>query len=317
MLLGVFAAVAIVMAVQKMEENAGVAETWEAADGTIHTNLRYGDKERNLFDLYLPAGIERHDSAGVMLFIHGGGWISGDKQDMAYACKRYAKRGYATATMNYTLIDSLRRGNIPQMLREIEACVGQLKTELEQRGITPSRMAVGGVSAGGHLAMLYAYKCAAQSPIPVAFVAQRVGPANLSLMFNMTEENIEKAYADRQAGHPTKEWQELDNLIYNACELEMKPEWYNKQSIDSLLLTASPVHYLQKNSVPGVFAYGEKDWLVPFAHAGQLSAVCDSLGVTYVCICFPNSGHALEADPELHKQFTECIEEYARKNFGY
>ena len=296
---------------QQAEKAAGVYEPWSRSDGTVLADLRYGDGARNVFDLYLPAGIGQRDSVAVMLFVHGGGWIAGDKKDVAYACKRYAKRGYATAALNYTLLDSTRQGNLPRMLREMQACAGQVRQELEQRGVRPARMALGGVSAGGHLAMLYAWKCARCSPIPVAFVAQQVGPSDLSLMFPVTPEDFRRAEAD------SLKHKEIENLVFNVCGEEMRPEWRNPRSVDSLLRSVSPVYCLDSCSVPGVFAYGEKDWLVPVGHAQRLEAACDSFGIDYHSFRFPHSDHLLAFDPGQQQAFSLCVQSYARRYFGY
>ena len=74
--------------------------------GEINDGKDYDKNERNIYDLYIPYSTEfttdKHN--GVILFIHGGSWTSGDKADMEYLAKRYAKQGYITATMSYTLL---------------------------------------------------------------------------------------------------------------------------------------------------------------------------------------------------------------------
>ncbi|MBP5759905.1 MAG: hypothetical protein J6W90_00815, partial [Verrucomicrobia bacterium] len=99
---------------------------WEKTDGTICKSIPYGTKKKERFDLYLPATLDTNKTHAVMLFIHGGAWIVGQRTDMDYVCKRYAKEGYITATMSYTLLKHLTRPtpgvNLTTMLDEIEAC---------------------------------------------------------------------------------------------------------------------------------------------------------------------------------------------------
>lgn len=65
-------------------------EEWKDSDGTIYTNLSYGNGT-NTFDLYIPNGIDILKKQPVMLFLHGGSWESGSKADMDYFCKFFTK----------------------------------------------------------------------------------------------------------------------------------------------------------------------------------------------------------------------------------
>lgn len=94
---------ASVLLIRQFAKDTGNYEAWSENDGIVFTNLRYGTAERNVFDLYIPFHKEKHDSVGVMLFIHGGAWMGGEKEDMSYACRRYTKQGYITATITIHL----------------------------------------------------------------------------------------------------------------------------------------------------------------------------------------------------------------------
>ena len=45
-------------------------QEWNETDGTVLANLSYGTAERNKFDLYLPAGIDKKRDNGIILFVH-------------------------------------------------------------------------------------------------------------------------------------------------------------------------------------------------------------------------------------------------------
>lgn len=64
-------------------------------------------------------------------------------------------------------------------LDEITACIGSLKKTLSGQGYKTPKIALAGFSAGGHLALLYSYSRAAESPIPIAFVFEKVGPTDI------------------------------------------------------------------------------------------------------------------------------------------
>ena len=63
--------------------------------GEINGGKDYEKNERNIYDLYIPYSTEftKNKHNGIILFIHGGSWTSGDKGDMEYLTRRYAKYG--------------------------------------------------------------------------------------------------------------------------------------------------------------------------------------------------------------------------------
>ena len=82
----------------------GVTPKYEA-----FSNIAYGAGERNVIDIYVPAEAYEKEANGCILFIHGGSWSSGSKDEMMGECVALANEGYITATMNYTLINDENR----------------------------------------------------------------------------------------------------------------------------------------------------------------------------------------------------------------
>jgi acetyl esterase/lipase len=94
-------------------------------------------------DLYTPRKAARKTA---VLFIHGGGFTSGSKADMAGYAKIYAQGGFVTATMDYRLAPQFPA---PAALLDVNAAVDWLRA----RDGT-SRVVVVGYSAGGTLALM-------------------------------------------------------------------------------------------------------------------------------------------------------------------
>ena len=128
---------------------------------------------------------------------------------MSYLARRYAKYDYITATMSYTLlINNFTNYNIYRILDEITACIQSIKEELKSRNfdINKLEIALGGTSAGGHIALLYSYSMKNSSPIPIKFIIDIVGPISLEPKFwykvsdmnnpldNINPETIEEAF---------------------------------------------------------------------------------------------------------------------------
>ena len=121
--------------------------------GNVNDGKDYQKNERNVYDLYVPySSLKRKDKYnGIILFVHGGAWILGQKGDIEYLASRYAKYGYITATLNYTLlINKYKEHNIFRILDEITACINSIKLKLKEEGFDENKLelAIGGISAG-------------------------------------------------------------------------------------------------------------------------------------------------------------------------
>jgi acetyl esterase/lipase len=100
-----------------------------------------------LLDLHLP----QSDAAPpVIVFIHGGGWQTGDKVSSFHG-EPLVEHGYAVASVGYRLSGEARW---PAQIHDCKAAVRFLRANAERWGADASRMGAWGVSAGGHLAAL-------------------------------------------------------------------------------------------------------------------------------------------------------------------
>ena len=164
----------------------------------------------NNYDLYVPSEsvTPRDQKHVVILFIHGGAWVSGVKTDVNPYIHEFANRGYITATIKYTLLrremDDPSR-SIFRNLDEIDACIKSIKKVLGELGFdtSKSQLVIGGASSGAHLSMLYSYSRGKESPIPIKFVVDAVGPVNIKedcwKAFTSASESVLDAGLDKTA----------------------------------------------------------------------------------------------------------------------
>ncbi|MBR5753661.1 MAG: alpha/beta hydrolase, partial [Clostridia bacterium] len=170
---------------------AGISETWSEEDGQCIENISYGKRGRNVYDLYVPKGLDKSKSQGAILFIHGGAWTQGSKSNMSAIARTFAKKGYITATMSYDLLPdssgvakvlgsdvvshgqgSKANATIYDILGDVKKCIRSMKQETKALGYNVNSLALSGVSAGSHISLLFAYGKADKSAIPIkcAFV---------------------------------------------------------------------------------------------------------------------------------------------------
>lgn len=112
-------------------------------------------------DVYVPEGIA--SPKPLIMFIHGGAFYIGDKQEPAYVdfCTHFAQMGYVTASINYRLGFHIGKGEIERAqyaaLQDAHAAMRYLVSKAEEIGIDPDRLYVAGSSAGSITALGLAF----------------------------------------------------------------------------------------------------------------------------------------------------------------
>lgn len=295
------------------EENNG-NDTEEITTETIalyqgehfFADLSYGVNERNTYDLYLPQNMKLGESQGFILMIHGGSWVRGKKESMSVYCEELCEAGFITATMNYTLCTNDGNATVETMLDEISACILAIKRKTNELGLSVDNMAISGASAGGHLALLYAYRRAEVAAIPVRFVFQEVAPIDFKMqswglgMSDTTTFSDQSKYLE-YLNMLTGENYTIDDLVDN--------------NMDANVIALSPCTYMDDNSIPTIMAYGGLDATIGSIHPEILLNKLDEFGIPYEYILFENSGHALDKDPDKMKELYQTVKDYSERYF--
>ena len=117
----------------------------------VYKDLAYGtDSPAQKLDLYLP--LQGETPYPIVVAIHGGGFISGDKSDGQITPVLEAlKRGYAVVGVNYRLS---QEAHFPAAINDVKAAIRWLRAHAREYQLDGSRVALWGDSAGGNLAAL-------------------------------------------------------------------------------------------------------------------------------------------------------------------
>lgn len=114
-----------------------------------------GDKGgRNRLDLHLPAGARAGERRPVLLQVHGGAWIIGDKREQGRPLMSHlAARGWICAATNYRLSPA---ATMPDQIVDVKRAIAWLRANVADYGGDPDFICITGGSAGGHLSSLAA-----------------------------------------------------------------------------------------------------------------------------------------------------------------
>lgn len=266
---------------------------WDDSVGRIYKDLPYDEGKYHKYDLYVPANRSRK-AYGLFVYIHGGGFTGGDKEGDAPTLKHYAARGYVAAGINYTVQPGAKYYSIYQMSQEIKKGVKAVYVKAEELGYHLDQMVVAGGSAGSMLAMIYAYRDAVESPIPVKGCIQAcgptcVGPVEYGVCDDFTTDEKVKAAAEY-----------VSTMTGDAVTPEMIRSGEYMQSMRKV----SPSLLVDRNTAPTLFAHGKCDKIVPYTQAEYLLEALQKHHVAYDFMEFPKSGHRLQWE---HKRYIDFL----------
>lgn len=238
------------------------------ADVVETTGIEYGraGDRALLLDLYKPRKQASNQLPGL-LFLHGGAWRKGKREDYRVYTTWFASRGFVVATASYRLQQVAK---FPAALDDCKAAVRWMRANAPKLGIDPERIAVLGGSAGGHLAMMVGYTAdnpefEGGSGTPgisshVAAVVNFYGPTDLTTPFAQAASGVWDFLGKKYPEDP------------------------------ALWRRASPLYQLRAGAPPTLVFHGTIDDIVPIDQGDALVAKLRELGV-------PHEYHRLDGWP--------------------
>jgi len=228
---------------------------------TIH-DVSYGKDTAQMMDIYLPANRSVNSTKSIVL-IHGGGWNSGSKKDFVAYIDSFKNRmpDYAIFNVNYRLVNGSNL--FPTQEQDIKAAIDFIVTNSAEYHVNKNKLVLLGVSAGGHLALLQAYKY--NSP-KVAAIVDFFGPTDLMAMFQ-------------------KPWNP-----YVPFVLQMITGTTPNQN-STLYKQSSPINFINPRSAPTLILHGGNDKIVNVSQSKTLKDKLDKAGVKNELIIYPGKSH--------------------------
>ncbi|HVC97390.1 MAG TPA: alpha/beta hydrolase [Pirellulales bacterium] len=242
-----------------------------------------GAGEDLTLDLALPKGT--HAAAPGLVFIHGGGWQSGNKDDFAAQAKEAAAAGYLAVSINYRLAP---KHLFPAQVEDCKCAVRWMRAHAAELKLDRDRIGAFGWSSGGHLALLLGVTDTSDGlegdggsndqSSKVQAVVSYVGATHLIGDFSTESVNILKNFL----GGPMDENREL-------------------------YLQASPIKYVNAGDPPMLLFAGTNDPLVQYDQAFQMATALSDAGVPGRVEFLLGAGHVF-SPLEMKRTMLEAME---------
>ncbi|MBS0211535.1 MAG: alpha/beta hydrolase [Planctomycetes bacterium] len=125
------------------------------ATGAEPKTFSYGQDSKQSLNVYVPAKAPASGSLPVLVWVHGGGWRNGDKDNRSgkALCQAWADQGTVAVGLDYRLTPAVKH---PAHVEDVAAGVAWVHTNIATHGGDPRRVFLLGHSAGAHLVALVA-----------------------------------------------------------------------------------------------------------------------------------------------------------------
>ena len=229
------------------------------------TYLKANNIELKL-DIYAPKNKEK--LIPTLIYFHGGGWISGEKEEYILNLLPFWEMGFAVVNVEYRL------ANVSHAPAAVEDCLCALRWVIKNSdkfGFDTNKIVLSGISAGGHLALItgmipadsgFDNQCYGEEKLKVAAIINWFGITDVK---DLIEGENKKFYALQWIG--------------------------NTPDRIKIAEQVSPINYIRSDLPPILTIHGDADTVVPYNHAILLHQELEKAKVPHQLITIPNRGH--------------------------
>lgn len=267
-----------------------------------YLDISYSVDEKQKFDLIMPQIDTK--KLPMMVFVHGGGWKSGSKNDYTDEMKRICEKyPVCCISVGYRFIGEEMIVTYKDIQSDISNAVHTAIKYAESLGKTITYKGIGGISAGAYNSMMFAFDKNANNPGSYAFVLDKSGPCDL------TDIESYKGTSELPKDMAFRIYSQLMGFNFNEDDLKSK-------AILEKLKEASPIFHVYKSAPAVIIAHSDNDLVVPVACAKKLYEKFKLSGIRTDYVDMESCGHSetIETiEEKIRKKLDEYIEQYLLK----
>ncbi len=233
-------------------------------------NVAYGTFKSSKMDVYLPAN--RNAKTPFVILIHGGAWIMGDKFLSTAVQEAMLVKGIASININYRFADNLQI-HYSEMLADIDSAVNYCIAHAAEWNTRTNGFITSGHSAGGHLALLYAYSTSKN----ISAIIAEAAPTDIT----------DTAFLNYQTRIGMIS---VVEKMANGKYIPGKPQPPGYKA-------SSPLY--QVKNIPVLLIHGTLDKTVPYSQSVKLDSLLQSKNIVHKFLPIEGAGHDLNLnDPK-------------------
>ncbi len=246
----------------------------------VKKNEKYGDNELQSYDIYLPKN--QTTKVPVIVLLHGGGWSEGDKDFINPIVETLRQKRTKCAIVNANYRLTFQKGiTYQQQVEDIDLLLKKLQNNAKSLNITPKFFLLG-ISAGGHLAMLYSYTVDNKNLVEVV--------GGISSPADLTSEKIRQGRM-------------------NSDIIKLVGQPFSEETIDDYR-SASPLFQMKKTSPATILFYGGSDATVPPEQGEKMKQKLEELGSKHEYHFYPEQYHEWGKLPETLDLMLDFADKY-------
>lgn len=238
------------------------------------------ENSRQRLDLYLPKNPKSEKPLPVVVYVHGGGWHSGDKGGGYRQVGPLVESGeYVGVSIGYRLT---QEAIWPAQIHDCKAAIRWLRANAEKYNLDPDRIGLIGTSAGGHLVAMLGTSGDVKSLEGNLGAHQEVS-SRVDCVVDFFGASDLTALGSRHDGPDSPPAKLIGGEI--------------KENKDKAL-NASPITYVSEDDPPFLMIHGTDDPLVPYSQSELLDAALKKVKVESLLIPVVGGGHGVSGSTE-------------------
>lgn len=223
-----------------------------------HADVSYGPQAMNVLDFWQAAG---EGPRPLLIYIHGGGWIGGDKQQAPAAFRPFLDKGISYAAINYRLTGE---APLPAPVHDAARAVQFLRSKAKEWNIDSNRIALTGGSAGACTSMWILFHDDLADPgsdDPVLRESTRVSAAAVSVGQTSIDPKVIEPWLGKNV---------LQHRMINMAvgEPTIEGAMQNYEQHRALYVEFSPYNHVDGQDPPLFMTYGN-NMKLPSENAGH------------------------------------------------